>query len=68
MIQLKHISKVYKRGNIETVALDDFSLTINAGDFVVVEGFQGRGNQRCSILSVVWISPHQEIIFLIMRL
>ncbi len=51
MIQLKHISKVYKRGNIETVALNDFSLTINEGDFVVVEGVSGTG--KSTLLNII---------------
>lgn len=51
MIQLKHISKIYKRGNMETVALNDFSLTINEGDFVVVEGVSGTG--KSTLLNII---------------
>lgn len=51
MIELKEISKIYKRGNMETVALDDFSLTINEGDFVVVEGVSGTG--KSTLLNII---------------
>lgn len=51
MIQLKHISKIYKRGNMETVALNDFSLKINEGDFVVVEGVSGTG--KSTLLNII---------------
>ncbi len=51
MIELKKISKIYKRGNMETVALNDFSLTINEGDFVVVEGVSGTG--KSTLLNII---------------
>lgn len=36
---------------METVALNDFSLTINEGDFVVVEGVSGTG--KSTLLNII---------------
>lgn len=43
MIDISHISKKYKRGSEEFVALDDVSLKIAKGDFVSVTGSSGSG-------------------------
>src|SRR5699024_5904050 len=41
VIELKNVSKVYKRNNEETVALDDVNLHIEEGDIFGVIGFSG---------------------------
>ena len=42
-IQVAHISKIYKTGDIETKALDDVSFIINKGEFVAIMGPSGSG-------------------------
>lgn len=43
MIELKNISKVYRNGEFEVWALQDVSLTIRQGEFVVIMGPSGSG-------------------------
>ncbi|MBI3385293.1 ABC transporter ATP-binding protein [Candidatus Gottesmanbacteria bacterium] len=43
MIQISHVSKVYKNEEIETIALSDISFKIIAGEFVAIMGPSGSG-------------------------
>lgn len=43
MIEVRHVSKIYQIGDIETRALDDISFTIKDGDFVSIMGPSGSG-------------------------
>ena len=43
MIDCKHISKIYKTGEIETHAVKDVSFVINDGEFVAIMGPSGSG-------------------------
>jgi len=43
IISISHISKIYKTGEVETVALDDISFTIKKGEFVAIMGPSGSG-------------------------
>jgi len=43
MIQISKIQKVYKIGDVETVALDSISFTIKKGEFVAIMGPSGSG-------------------------
>ena len=43
MIELQGVSKVYQTNRIETVALEDLSLTVGDGEFVAIMGPSGCG-------------------------
>lgn len=43
MLEMTHVSKVFRTELVETRALDDFSLTVNAGEFVTITGPSGCG-------------------------
>ena len=43
MLQMENIRKVYRTDLVETHALEDFSLNVNAGEFVAVTGPSGSG-------------------------
>ena len=43
MIEIEHVSKVYRTGDIELRALDDVTLRIDDGDLVAIMGPSGSG-------------------------
>lgn len=43
MINISHISKIYKTEAVETIALDDISFNIKKGEFVSIMGPSGSG-------------------------
>src|SRR3989338_10681887 len=43
IIKAKNLSKIYKTGNLETVALDNASFEIKKGEFVAIMGPSGSG-------------------------
>jgi len=43
MIQVSHISKIYKNDSIETVALSDISFNVAGGEFIAIMGPSGSG-------------------------
>jgi putative ABC transport system ATP-binding protein len=43
MIEVEHITKVYRNGQVETVALTDVSFKIGRGEFVAIMGPSGSG-------------------------
>ena len=42
-LQLNNLYKIYKEGDIETVALRDTHLDVNEGEFVAITGRSGAG-------------------------
>ncbi|MEW6772223.1 MAG: ABC transporter ATP-binding protein [Bacillota bacterium] len=43
MIEVEHITKVYRNGQVETVALTDVSFKIERGEFIAIMGPSGSG-------------------------
>lgn len=43
MINVSHLSKIYKMDTVQTVALDDVSFAIDKGEFVAIMGPSGSG-------------------------
>lgn len=43
MIDVSHISKIYKTGDVETMALSDVSFKVKGGEFVAIMGPSGSG-------------------------
>jgi putative ABC transport system ATP-binding protein len=43
MLEMKHISRIYRTDTVETHALRDFNLTVDEGEFVAVTGPSGSG-------------------------
>lgn len=51
LIELKAVTKIYPLGNQEVVAVDDFSLSIAAGEFSVLAGPSGSG--KTTLLNLI---------------
>lgn len=51
LIELKNVSKIYPLGSQEVVAVDDFSLEVESGDFCVLAGPSGSG--KTTLLNLI---------------
>ncbi len=51
VVEVKHVSKVFKRDAFEVKALDDATLEINKGDFVALMGPSGSG--KTTLLNMI---------------
>lgn len=56
MLKVSHVSKTFNAGTVnEKLALDDFSITINEGDFITVIGGNGAGKSTfMNAVAGVW--------------
>ena len=64
MLEIKNISKIYRKGSEEFIALENVNLKIKKGDFVLVNGPSGAG--KSTLLNVIGglIHPDEgEILF-----
>ncbi len=64
MIELRHVSKLYRMGTNTVKALDDVCLTINEGDFAAIRGPSGSGKSTLMHLLGFLDSPTQGEIIL----
>ena len=46
-VELKHITKVYKMGEVEIRAVDGIDFEIEKGELVVIVGEAARERRRC---------------------
>lgn len=51
LIELKHVSKIYPLGSQQVVAVDNFSLNVESGDFCVLAGPSGSG--KTTLLNMI---------------
>jgi putative ABC transport system ATP-binding protein len=64
MIECRNISKIYKTGNVETVALKNVSLKISQGEFIAIIGPSGSGKSTLMhILGCLDIPTNGEYFF-----
>lgn len=58
LIQVRGLSKTYRRGGEEIQVLQRLNLDVDKGDFVGFMGPSGSGKLRCSICSAGWTCRH----------
>ena len=51
MIQTKHVSKVYKMGELDLEVIKDLNLTIGSGEFIAIVGPSGSG--KSTVLNIL---------------
>ena len=51
IIEVSHLSKIYKTKDLETVVLSDISLTINKGEFVAIMG--PSGSRKSTLMHIL---------------
>ena len=64
MLEMRHVTKIFNPGTVnEHVALNDFNLTLEDGDFVTVIGSNGAGkSSMMNAIACVWLVDSGEIL------
>lgn len=59
MLRIENVSKIYEKDNQEIYALDDFSLSLNQGDFVAIQGPSGCGKTTLLLAAGGLLKPEK---------
>jgi len=51
LIRVEKLSKIYKNGNIEVVALDDVAFSVQKGEFIAIMGASGSG--KSTLMNII---------------
>lgn len=51
MIEIKNISKIYKRDKVEIIAVEDISLKVEEGEFLAIMGASGSG--KSTLMNII---------------
>ena len=60
ILSLSGITKIYRKGEIEVVALGGINLEFDKEEFCAIVGPSARARPRSSTLSVVWTGRRRE--------
>jgi cell division transport system ATP-binding protein len=63
MIYFNDVKKIYKKGSRNSIALDDITLTVNAGEFISIVGHSGAGKTTLVKMILAEEKPSEGTIF-----
>jgi putative ABC transport system ATP-binding protein len=64
MLKFEQITKLYKKNNQEIYALNDFSLSINKGDFIAIQGPSGCGKTTLLLTAGGLLKPDKGEVYI----